>query len=113
MKKFVFFAMLAMISATIADALTTHGSISHSHGDDYYCNDCNVKLSERSRQVWTNTTQLCKNCGGDGKVDDVDENGHILKNALTCPICDGGCYEKKLTTEYYLHCDKCGKDYSY
>ena len=106
-------AMVAMIGATFAGAYATHSNFPHDCSDDYYCSYCKSKLSKKSEQVWVNTTKKCRHCGGDGLVNDVDRNGRIIKNAKTCPVCDGGCYEKELTTIYYLHCNKCGRDFDY
>lgn len=107
--------VLALVCVSIAGAIEYRNyNISFQQdGDEYYCNKCKVKLMPRSKNVWTNTKEKCKTCGGDGKVNDVDKDGHIIPNGKVCPICDGGCYEKKLTIVNYLHCSKCKKDYSY
>lgn len=80
---------------------------------EYYCTNCNTKLQKASRSVWVNTQEDCYNCGGDGKVNSVDRNGNIIRNANTCPACDGSGKKKELVIEKYLKCPKCNSEYQY
>ncbi len=79
----------------------------------YYCRKCNVELLPTSKNKWVDSDEDCDYCKGDGYVDGYDENGHILKNVIECPICKTSGKKQKLITIRYLYCSKCNLEYSY
>ena len=83
----------------------------------YYCSYCStrdrkVPLYPQSKSYPKYGPEPCSECGGDGLVSDV-RNGKVVPNARKCDVCKGTGGKFHIVTERWLHCNNCGRNFSY
>ena len=77
------------------------------------CPNCHVPLTLCSKYHKKYGPKSCYHCKGDGLIDDVDRNGRIIKNALTCRACDGTGKEINVVVVRWWNCKICKKNFRY